>query len=81
MTIFKKVEKKDWTIKVGSTQDLKTRYEAIQQQLGSQSSGLCFSIEDQLEEQVKLIITKAEKELKKLNCATANMTKEAIVND
>lgn len=66
MSIFDKKVKKTWSLKVLGTEELKERYEKVIEALRVHDTELTFKVENLLEDQLELIITKAEKELLKL---------------
>jgi len=66
MSVFDKKIKKNWSLKVSSTEEAKARYDKVVEGLKKVDQDLSFKIESQLEDQVEMIISKAEKELAKL---------------
>lgn len=69
MSVFERKIKRNWSVKVQSTDEHRERYERVQQGLKELDPDLSFSLESGLEEQVEVLLKKAEKELLQLQKA------------
>lgn len=77
MSVFERKVKRNWSVKVQSTDEHRERYERVQQGLKDFDPDLSFSLESGLEEQVEVLLKKAEKELLQLQKAAKKDTEAA----